>query len=294
MDKEDRICSRCLGGDGVRKFFMADMHLCRQCRQTAPPTVEEARLMYEAVRKYRQYRQAETFPSFDDLYQYFTNDCLSFTNISIPMRRTKERVRKIYGKYFAGIIPRRPDGRTRQKLCTRKRRITDIRIRFNRDFDYLIKVAESNGVTINPVIKTSSRNRPIFGGHDFYLNGRHCCFFSIYPHQVTYSEYRYWLGRIYNFEKRLAGVEFVIFRLNRGRKPGFFIIPTSVMLKRRRVKGSTYRVYVPVEGRSRYRSWDKRAIGAIDYWKYYNSWHILENQKSVPDTKTAISIPTPA
>lgn len=287
MDKEDRICSRCLGGGRVRKFFMTDIHLCRQCRQTAPPTVEEARLMYEAGRKYGQ---TKTFLSFDNLYEYFANDCLSFTNISAPMGRSKERVRQIYKKYFAGIIPRRPDGRTRRKLCTRKRRITDIRMRFNRDFGCLIKTAESNGITINPVIKTSSRYGPIFRGHDFYLNDRHCCFFSIYPRPVTYGEGEYWLGKIYNFEERLTGVGFVIFRLNGGRKSGFFIIPISVMLEHR-VKGSTYYIYIPVKGRSSYKNWDKRAI---DYWKYYNSWHILENQKPVTDTKTAISTLTPA
>lgn len=89
---------------------------------------------------------------FDTLYELFESDCNTFTVIGEIVGLSRERIRQLYLQYFQPLFPRRPTGRVRRKVCTRKRRA-------NRKENWVLEgkvleaaiLANDNGLSVEPV-----------------------------------------------------------------------------------------------------------------------------------------------
>jgi len=123
-------CAKCGDLGKTRKTLGRNEYLClKKCavehkvsRKMWLPIQDpkEARLAYEKSRM--RNRTLKKLPCYTTMLVEFQSDCNSFTNIGQKYGRSRERIRQIYMRFFSAHIPRRPDGRTREKICLRKRR----------------------------------------------------------------------------------------------------------------------------------------------------------------------------
>lgn len=162
---------------------------------------------------------------YDVLYSEFESDCVSFKEIGIRYGTTRERIRQIYSRFFSAHIPRRPDGRTRQRICARKIRVIKKTERQNRSvsnnpaISALKSTAESLGLEVRVI---SLRGR---GGRIISIGSRHCSIYSCsHVHKFGAGRNFYWSFSLNS--ATLKHSEFVILVTKEGEKFRFFIVPT--------------------------------------------------------------------
>ncbi len=252
-----KVCQKCESHDRIRKQRRGDLYLCWKCRNQKPAytTIAEAR---EAFNR-REFRMAMGASlSFDELYEDFSNDCKSFTCIIQSHGLSRGRIGRLYNKYFSQIIPRRPDARTRQKVCTRKRRAIRAKVGFESKFKSLISEATRHGVKATlhknsgQVVKASTRFVNLNGLLCLRLNSR-------IVSRIGYRDY--WRFSFRHPER----VTFVILQISKkGRKCRFLVVPSSLM------SGSEI-IYVPARGYSGYNGIRPK----VDWLAYEDRWDLL-------------------
>ena len=122
-------CQKCGGVDRVRKVNRKNLYWCWNCRQERLVTGGRKPIIHKRIESSRQafeFRKQHSGTiasfSFEELLEIFRNDCLKFSEIGKQFGVSRERIRQIYQHYFSQVIPRRPNGRVREKVCTLKKR----------------------------------------------------------------------------------------------------------------------------------------------------------------------------
>jgi hypothetical protein len=264
-------CSQCTKVRKLRKMRDSDDYLCQKCREKrveelrkkTHTTLEESRGMYERARSSWE----STLPEFDILHELFSSDCNSFSDIGLRFGVTRERVRQVYHKYFSRIIPRRPDGRTRQLICTRKTRLQDIRESFAQDPRYggVLSKAREEDLVAEPVPQEKGTSRARHQRHLFKLNGRLCRFLTSgsKPCHTTDTN-SYWKFSLTTQQP----FDFLILEINTESGPRYLVIPYSLAIRGRR------NIYIPHNlTRENTSRWKPK----VDWLQYLDAWHLLKD-----------------
>lgn len=233
----------------------------------------------EAFAKQRQNKNTILSLDFDRLYAEFSNDCKTFEDIAKSQGVTRERVRQLYMKYFSQIIPRRPNGRARRKICTLKRRTLNKQERF---FNYpaasaLKSAVELLGLGIR-VIKIETRIVSI--------EGKRCYFYvSRKARQVSpVNKKLYW--RFPLNPSTLKRSEIIILALLENGNFRFFIVPVRQLPAR--FFEALRSLYIPQGGfNSKGRG---RRSDFSDVLKYENAWYYLGKRESPESPVVNLSI----
>lgn len=270
-----KVCQKCGSDDRVRKVTRESLHWCKKCRkgQERKPkiytTIEAAR---KAFTRRQRHQKLIVNLDFDALYAEFSNDCKRFTEIAKNQGVTRERVGQLYSEYFSRIIPRRPDGRTRRRACTLKRRVLNKAVRLERFFNNPAASALKSAVeSLNLGIKIIQLNPPFFS-----IGGKQCTFHFCNKARQNYprSKKLYW--RFHLNPQALKKSEFVILLLIEDEESRFFIVPADKLPVRfLQVRKSLYVPQGGVDPKGRGRRSD-----FFDVLKCENAWYCLDEKKS--------------
>lgn len=270
-----KVCQKCGRDDRVRKVTRENLHWCKKCREEREPKPKKMYVTAEAARKAfarQRHRKPAVNLDFDALHAEFSNDCKTFREIAEDQGLTRERIRQLYNKYFSRIIPRRPDGRARRRVCTLKRRALNKTVRLERLFNnpaaFALKSAvESFGLGIN-IIRLNPTSLSI--------GGKQCAFYFCNKARQNQprSKKLYW--RFNLSLQSLKKSEFVVLLLIESEEFRFFIVPTHKLpVRNLEVRKN---LYVPQGGA------DPKGRGrrndSFDVLKCENAWHYLDEKKS--------------
>ena len=242
----------------------------------------EARLGYDEMR--RSLASKGTWPEFDVLLARFGNDCENFTEIGLSLNLSRERVRQIYQKYFSKLIPRRPNGKVRRKVCTIKRTHAKVLSGFLAEERYvqLLQRVSEEGISALPaksIVPGALENSRRFKHSEgkFLLNNRSCKLLVVF----FFPPAKMWAFQVSSLDE----IEFVILQANTEAGPRFLVVPSEVL----EGKG---RVYVPQDfKRSGYH---KTAIQKkINWEKYLEAWHLLKDPKTATESAAPSVAPSP-
>jgi len=280
------ICTKCGNPAKLRKMQLSDEYLCGECRKERRnhqnkerrnhqfDTYESSKTAYE---RNRLTRSAKQLPDFDMLFDLFSSDCNSFTKIGDQYGFTRERIRIIYRRHFAKIIPRRPDGRTRQKVCIRKLRPSRIISKFRSMLCFipLIQETEQCGVIAEPVLHKSQLTRfPRISTKLVRLN-KHVCLVLRCKSPSRVINTLYWK---FNFRKSQRAEFLILQVIQEGTtRHRFFVIPSQLVPVNKMI-------YIPVNGWSMYHNTKPN----IDWLKYEDCWDLLARQHK-PATPTPVA-----
>ncbi len=210
-------------------------------------TESEARTAFDKAQYRRSHRA-----TFDELLNVFREDCTNFTHIGKELGISREMVRRVYQRFFAGYLPRRPNGNTRRVVCTRKRHSQMVRTSLENDarLVHLFQKCLEKGINVDPV---RSKNGLRHNSRLIKLNGHVCKllvgseFNGYYRFQVTNKKY-----------------DFLILQVQNGEE--FLVIPASIL--------NQSRVYIPTRlGRS---SYHKKSAVKVEWLDYLEAWHLLK------------------
>lgn len=280
------ICAKCGQSAKLRKMRLSDEYLCKKCvrkwtrerRSRQFDTYETSKKAYE--RRELRHR-AKQLPDFDTLFELFSSDCTSFTEIGEQFGHTKGRVSQIYQKYFAKLIPRRPDGLTRQKVCTRKRRFS-LAVSMFRSmpcFTPLIQEAERHGVKAESILwKMQPRyHHPKISNKRVRLN-RHVCLLLLSKKKRIHNRL-YWTFHPRNPQR----AEFLILQAAQEgtERYRFFVLPSQLI-------SASQTISIPVNGWSMYRNKGP----AINWFEYENRWDLLLGRQPKPIALAPLAPPS--
>lgn len=220
---QKKPCEKCGSSERVRKIRNQELRWCVKCRYNykADWTVAELQKKYEEGRKSQISKGL--LPDWDTMLARFSNDCENFLQIGTDIGLSCERIRQIYMKYFSTVIPRRPDGRTRTKVCTIKRGVARVGKGFLADPRYtqLLSRAEEVGIGIKPLAVRAQGHPHKHSTRRFHING-YCCKLQVIktPRIITNRWY-------FTFSPNdLEGVNFLILQAGE-KEPKFFVVPNT-------------------------------------------------------------------
>ncbi|MEK7175938.1 MAG: hypothetical protein AAB695_01010 [Patescibacteria group bacterium] len=226
-----------------------------------PGNIAEIREWYERNRNHGNSKG--TLPDFDTMLAKFSDDCTKFNDIAAELGLTRERIRQIYQKYFSSIIARRPNGRTRQKVCTLKRRTVRVNEFFHSDSRYapLLDRAAREGIEAKPVFTHSAVAK--HNKRRFLLNGLICKLLVV-------SAPREHQERLC-FKFSLTSLEEIEFLILQAGVPEskFFVLPITTVWPGKSI-------YIPAGFRwLEYKNSGRRV--KTDWFQYLEAWHLLKN-----------------
>lgn len=254
-------CAGCGESAKLRKMRLSDEYLCRRCASERQfETYESSKTAYK---RNRLHPGPKPRPDFDTLFELFSSDCTTFTEIGEQFGLTCERVRQIYWKYFAKLIPRRPDGHTRRKVCTRKRRVSGAVSRFHSMscFIPLIQEVKRHRVKAESVLGKSTTFSFRISTRFMRLNG-HLCLVKRNSKILNNNTRSCWHFSCWSRQ----GEEFLILQAGPEgtTKYRFFVVPSRLVPARKSI-------FIPVNGWSMYHN-----IGpTINWFEYENRWDLL-------------------
>ena len=270
---------RCGKSDKIEKVrCLDDLWLCIECIKNKLFTLEESRTKYNREVRYLS-------ADFDTLLSEFNNDCATFTDIAEKYGVTREAVRLIYKKYFASIIPRRPNGRVRERVCIIKKRSASRSSGFLSDkrFSDLRKVCQKEHLPLDP-IRTRRSETSYYSRNMVLIAGRRCNYRhgtkkpKAYKGKAFYFAWTISRGAIKN-------CEFIILKI----KESWFIVPTKVVLE---LIPNGKKLYIPADGYSDYGRAKERI--RHDFWQYKDAWHLLKAPASVEQSTSEVAAEQPA
>lgn len=295
------FCGQCRDYGKTRKMRGLG-YLCPTCRKadqglkkryTPIEDSEEAKATYEL---YRSHSRIGSLPDYDTLKAEFEPECVSFKEIGIRYGFSGERIRQIYKRYFSLHIPRRPDGRIRRIICTRKIRILKRaekhkNLALNNPAIFALKsIVESLGLEIRIISMKG------IGGRIVSVAGRRCsiysCSRSFRPSST--SDKCYWTFSLYPLH--LKNREVVILMAKDSERFKFFIVPAHrITDKFSKVKKIT--LYVPQKMVDPWCRTGRK--GTIEIYQYENRFDFLGGprfviKKAVPKIQVPPVLSSPA
>jgi hypothetical protein len=236
-------------------------------------------VLRDAIKRFSRHNKGsvlDRYP-FEQWLAWFRQDCLTFTDIGEMTGVTWENIRQIYMKYFAELIPRRPDGHTRQRMCAIKKwysRIEESSAEMLSDVqkDIITRVSPYNyEIKLIPIRR---RKGSVAGlkRRSLQINGRICSIRVINGAFPTRKDCTNVYGRLTTQLKTLKEEDFLIISLSSiGFSKTAFVVPTSVLLDQFKPGQAEKRFYLPIIKRPVYNNNEP----AIDFWQYENAWHLL-------------------
>lgn len=202
------------------------------------------------------------------MLQFFSGD-LSFAEIGRRIRRSRERVRQLY-KPVADLFPDRPNGRSRQKICTLRTNLQKAQDFSNAPtvLRKIAEIAQAHGYPVRKIPLSKSGNSVItFYTTSIRINGRVCTIHhlknigSLIPHcKSTYTCLK--LTRT-----KVEKCDFMIVLRQIGTTEQVFVVPTKILLGN---WGYGY-FHIRVQKISAHPNSHTR----IDFWQYLDAWHLL-------------------
>lgn len=230
-------------------------------REFDPEVVEQMRTAYN--RPPRAGNPKRLRLSFDELLDRFSLDCNTFTSIGIESGVSRERIRQVYNKYFRAILGEHRDGRTRVKICTRKRNSVKRQELAAQDpvrFLDVLTLARAAGKHAGPSIGVYSKKGVRVRTTSIEINGKMCAVRRCgKPTQTSPKTHPYW--RIH--ARINAATEFIICVT----AAGVFVVPAKDVAS---YSGWLYIPTVRPED-SRYPTYPRR----VDFWKYHEAWSLI-------------------
>jgi hypothetical protein len=243
------------------------------------PILVDSLALRNAIKRFSRHNKNAVLGrySFEQWLEWFRQDCNSFSNIAEITQVSKQRVSQIYMKYFAELIPRRPDGHTRQRMCTTKKWYSRIKESsaeiLNDNQKKIIAIVSPYNFEIK-TIPIRGRNGYLAGFHrrSLRINGKICSIRVINSAYPIRKDYENIYGRLITQLKTLKEEDFLIISFSStGFNETTFVVPTLVLLDQFK-PGQAERVfYLPIIKRPVY----KNHRPLIDYWNYENAWHLL-------------------
>lgn len=227
---------------------------------TIAQTTQQSRAWWERNRKRSTVKG--TLPEFEVMLEKFRNDCLDFGGIAEELGVTTERVRQIYMRYFSKIIPRRPNGRVRRRVCTLRKLSKQIRESFKTDPEFATLFARtlSEGIPVEPVRVPSGRT---YSARLIKAGGYICVLYSDEEPDLI-VRHEYWK---FNVTPCLEAAFFIL-QAGMGEEAHFLIVPGSCVVSKRRS------IYVPAELKYTGRT-NSRPI-KHNWLQYLEAWHLLK------------------
>lgn len=246
--------------------------------------LEEAKKAYRATQL--SPRTIWRMPDYDVMYPEFESDCNSFTEIANRYETSRERIRQIYSRFFSAHIPRRPDGRTRQRICARKTRVIKkeerqkLSVSNNPAISTLKSIVESLGLEVR-IISLKG-----IGGRVISIGGKHCLVYSCSClHRFGLDKNLYWSFSLNPLALKRS--EFVVFATREGEKFRFFIVPTH-KITAKFLEAKRITIYIP---QKRVDSWNRRGRKSIiGIQQYENQWNFLIGQYSMYKKTASVSL----
>lgn len=294
---ENKVCQKCGSSVKVRKIRRKNENLCADCRKSRPKPKPEFNSIGEARQAYNLNRESYhgKLPDFDELFDLFSNDCISFFDIGLKFGLSRgEEVRQIYNKYFKKFL-REKSGMARQKVCSRLSKLSKLSSAANK-FNQLPVVKSLLEITggkleIKPVVSYHYRSGVKikylqyvkFSGRFITINGYKCLVKNVFAWQRM-SDYALRLHLRINISRSsLMNTDFLIIVSEKDGEKLFFIIPVSMILGI--FPDKTKRLFICIPSTNIvYHNQPPR----IDFWKYEKAWHLLEMPKHAPQEEAAV------
>lgn len=226
--------------------------------------IEEAKQVFNI----NQARYHSKLPGFEELFNLFSNNCTTFSDIGRELGLTREAIRYIYNKYFRRFLGGK-SGRVRVKVCSRLNRLSLIIKKFNQ-FPATRVLLEITGGKLE--IKPVGLSKKFM-----VINGHKCLVKNTFAwRRMNEFALRFHLP-ISLSRNSLMGTDFLIIISGRDKEKIFFIIPTSVILGVSPEKAERWSIFIPSTNVV-YNNHPPR----IDFWEYAKAWHLLETPKYAP------------
>lgn len=278
--KKPKLCPNCRAilPAGKNRKRIWNRLLCSDCFEAEllkiENPVERARIRFEMLKKHGHSKIAL---NFDELMKLCSNDCNAFAQIAESGEVSRERIRQLYQEIFADITPGRPDGRTRFKVCARKRGIQRAADDFKHysKFTLIIEEATKRGYEIKPVLTKYSRrpNRKYFSKTKLLINS--------YLVGVVKTTSQCKAGKRTYFVLPVGSAikvtKFMIGIVGEKSESKIYIIPTEILLELLGDRNKFY-IYIPVKKLPPYHNMRPR----VDWWQYLDAWHLLINKSNQP------------
>ena len=201
--------------------------------------------------------------SFDEFLDYFANDCMSFKDvaqIACEGGASRERIRRLYEKYFRQLFPSNRTGQERQQICVLKQHRVAVRMAVhdfsgNPSLAKIARHAKEAGCTVERVV--SRKWRQLVVSHRLLLINEMC--YQVYctrnvsrPSVRCLARYSH-VGILKQSLQQVVGI--IVLQEGVGSADRIFIIPTRDVLD---AYGSHERrslsLFIPTEKRPVYQN----------------------------------------
>lgn len=211
--------------------------------------------------------------SFEELFDLFNTDTISFSEIAQRAGVTKQAIQKLYYRHFKHLFSGK-SGVDRVVSATPQRRALKIE-RAKQTFDQVpwLKLigrqAQAAGLRVEAV--PVARSPGTIYRERLIINGHTCSIHLLTKKYKPNPKNNGWFVHMSASTAKLEQAEFVIVRTAVKGLPGHtFVVPVSIILKAH--KGSatppSINFWLPTKKRPTHKN-------RIDWWAYENSWRLL-------------------
>lgn len=232
--------------------------------------VQKARAYF--YRRRRGRRVTTDFDTgFDKYLGLFSQDCNSFADIARLENLTRQRVSQVYGKYYKGLFPGRPNGWARVKICTvKKHKALAGEVPLGGIIHNICLLAKENELDFQ-LIPMGQSSGPPFNRKNLIVNHK-LCHVSVCSQVWRPSKNVRFISDFQDSRWQHEQPQFLIAVQNIPHHPKrYFILPFGELLGRYRQGDGAVRFTIPLEKLSVCSKHPR-----LDFWQYEDAWHLLK------------------
>ena len=239
------------------------------------PNVRAAKALWDRARRRRKHAL-----SFNQLFRWFKDDRVRFSEIAMASGLSIERIRQIYQRYFQHLFGKRT-GRDRYhsykwQLIHERFQHKQAEVFAQDHFHSVIEHARAASCTIESVATSYGNHIPTVKIKSLMVNNHLC---SVLQARRTKNDKgsRRFYAQFAVARSVLERVDAVIFHCAPpGMQRRIFVVPQDVILALfGTTSGRTVSLYFPLRKLPVYRNQRPR----VDLWQYEDAWHLLKSKK---------------